>query len=483
MIRNAAAAAGDKIACTLGEQRLTFHQLDVESNRVAHALRGMGVGHGDRVAWWGDTSLEAMPVFGALAKLGAVFAPVNARLDPSEAATVVSYARPRLVVADAVHAPLTEEWSVAPVIPHSELFRAAEGASPRAGSRRPGSTSATRTSSSSRAGAPGARRASCSPTGPTACAAFPGAIDRCHDGGTVCMFPLFHMAGWSHGAQRMAGAPADALRADTRRRRRCCAPSSATAPPRSTASRRCGRVSSSTTGRGYDLASLRDRRHRNVGHAARARRRDPRRVPRTRSRACSTARPRPARARAPRRRRPAAEAGQRRAAAAGRRAASCDDGEVCLRSALPHGRVLRAARRHRARRCATAGTTPATSASLDDEGYLSIVGRVARRAPHRRRDRRARPRSRPCSPTTRRSPRSRWSGCPTPSGARWSARSSCRATARPRRSTSTTLRAHCEGQLAAFKHPRRVEVVGELPRTPATGQVQRTLLVERIIAR
>ena len=44
MIRNAAAAAGDKIACTLGEQRLTFHQLDVESNRVAHMLRGMGVG-------------------------------------------------------------------------------------------------------------------------------------------------------------------------------------------------------------------------------------------------------------------------------------------------------------------------------------------------------------------------------------------------------------------------------------------------------
>ena len=45
-----------------------------------------------------------------------------------------------------------------------------------------------------------------------------------------------------------------------------------------------------------------------------------------------------------------------------------------------------------------------------------------------------------------------------------------------------TLRAHCEGKLAAFKRPRRLEVVGELPRTPATGQVQRTLLVERIIA-
>jgi acyl-CoA synthetase (AMP-forming)/AMP-acid ligase II len=42
------------------------------------------------------------------------------------------------------------------------------------------------------------------------------------------------------------------------------------------------------------------------------------------------------------------------------------------------------------------------------------------------------------------------------------------------------LRAHCDGRLAPFKHPRRVEVADALPRTAATGQVQRTLLVERI---
>jgi acyl-CoA synthetase (AMP-forming)/AMP-acid ligase II len=45
-----------------------------------------------------------------------------------------------------------------------------------------------------------------------------------------------------------------------------------------------------------------------------------------------------------------------------------------------------------------------------------------------------------------------------------------------------SLRAHCEGRLAGFKQPRRVEVVDELPRTAATGQIQRTLLVERITA-
>jgi acyl-CoA synthetase (AMP-forming)/AMP-acid ligase II len=45
------------------------------------------------------------------------------------------------------------------------------------------------------------------------------------------------------------------------------------------------------------------------------------------------------------------------------------------------------------------------------------------------------------------------------------------------------IRSHCDGRLAAYKQPRRVEVVDALPRTPATGQVQRTLIVERIVSR
>jgi fatty-acyl-CoA synthase len=42
------------------------------------------------------------------------------------------------------------------------------------------------------------------------------------------------------------------------------------------------------------------------------------------------------------------------------------------------------------------------------------------------------------------------------------------------------MRAHAGPSLAGFKQPRRLEIVDELPRTPATGQVQRTLLAERI---
>jgi fatty-acyl-CoA synthase len=49
--------------------------------------------------------------------------------------------------------------------------------------------------------------------------------------------------------------------------------------------------------------------------------------------------------------------------------------------------------------------------------------------------------------------------------------------------TVDALRAHCQGRLAAFKQPRRVELIDALPRTAATGQIQRPLLVEQLNAR
>jgi acyl-CoA synthetase (AMP-forming)/AMP-acid ligase II len=45
------------------------------------------------------------------------------------------------------------------------------------------------------------------------------------------------------------------------------------------------------------------------------------------------------------------------------------------------------------------------------------------------------------------------------------------------------LQRHCEAGLARFKKPRRLEIFDALPRTSATRQVQRTLLVEQILTR
>ncbi len=43
-----------------------------------------------------------------------------------------------------------------------------------------------------------------------------------------------------------------------------------------------------------------------------------------------------------------------------------------------------------------------------------------------------------------------------------------------------SLRSHCAGRLAPFKHPRRLIVVEEIPRTPSTQQIKRHVLVTRI---
>jgi acyl-CoA synthetase (AMP-forming)/AMP-acid ligase II len=46
--------------------------------------------------------------------------------------------------------------------------------------------------------------------------------------------------------------------------------------------------------------------------------------------------------------------------------------------------------------------------------------------------------------------------------------------------TLDELSSHCQDRLARFKRPRRLEVVAAIPRTPATNQVQRRLLIEQI---
>src|SRR5947209_4670306 len=100
VFRREALARPARPAASLDSRVHTFADLDRGSNRLGHVLRGDGIGPGDRVAWWGDTSLDAVPLFAGLAKLGAAFAPMNARLGAAEVAPVVELARPALLVTD-----------------------------------------------------------------------------------------------------------------------------------------------------------------------------------------------------------------------------------------------------------------------------------------------------------------------------------------------------------------------------------------------
>src|SRR5262245_43338709 len=101
IFRAAARAAPDRVAAWQGDDSITFGELERRGNRVARALRELGVGHRDLVVAWNDTTLDVMPAFAALAKLGAVFAPISPLLTLDEADAVIAGAEPKAIAGDA----------------------------------------------------------------------------------------------------------------------------------------------------------------------------------------------------------------------------------------------------------------------------------------------------------------------------------------------------------------------------------------------
>ncbi len=100
VFRAGARATPHRTAAALGDRLLTFAELDQSANRLARTLLDRRVGHGARVAMWADTSLEGAPLFAALSKLGALFCPLSGRWGEDEAAGVLDRLRPSLVLVD-----------------------------------------------------------------------------------------------------------------------------------------------------------------------------------------------------------------------------------------------------------------------------------------------------------------------------------------------------------------------------------------------
>jgi fatty-acyl-CoA synthase len=101
ILRRAAQAVPRSPAASMGDVVLSYADLERDANRIATALRNdLGIGHGDRVVVWADTALEVLPLFVALARLGAVYAPLNARLGEREASEVAQLARARVLISD-----------------------------------------------------------------------------------------------------------------------------------------------------------------------------------------------------------------------------------------------------------------------------------------------------------------------------------------------------------------------------------------------
>jgi O-succinylbenzoic acid--CoA ligase len=95
-----AALTPDRIALMVGDQRVTFGELDRRATSVARRLAGLGLRAGDRVAVFFRGALPMAELVHGVARAGAVLVPLNIRLAPAELAWQIQDVRARLLLFD-----------------------------------------------------------------------------------------------------------------------------------------------------------------------------------------------------------------------------------------------------------------------------------------------------------------------------------------------------------------------------------------------
>ena len=89
---------GEYPALAFEGRELTNLDQQRAANRLAHALRRMGVSPGDRVVVLLPNCPEVLQAYGAILKVGAVIAPVVSLLGPAEVRHILAHAEPRVVI-------------------------------------------------------------------------------------------------------------------------------------------------------------------------------------------------------------------------------------------------------------------------------------------------------------------------------------------------------------------------------------------------
>lgn len=80
---------------------LTFGDLEVRSNQLAHVLQHRGIRHGDRLAFLLPNRVEIIDIWIACVKLGVTVVPINVLYQPREIAHIVNDAEPTAVISTA----------------------------------------------------------------------------------------------------------------------------------------------------------------------------------------------------------------------------------------------------------------------------------------------------------------------------------------------------------------------------------------------
>jgi fatty-acyl-CoA synthase len=181
IIKTAALRTPRRVAAWHGDRSITFAEAAAASESVAQALLALGLGRGDRVVWIAENCLEAIAVHFATAHIGAIFTPLNPKAPPAEIERLTAHADPALILGDRASGRMTL----------AELL-----------ARRP---SSTRAHPIVHEDDPQVMHYTSGTTGDPKGCLLTHRVQRVRTGAgshwpvapTVVMFPQFHMAGWA----------------------------------------------------------------------------------------------------------------------------------------------------------------------------------------------------------------------------------------------------------------------------------------------
>ena len=99
-------------------ERYSYGELNARANRAANFMRALGVEPGDRVSILAQNSVVYLDLFYGLAKIGAIFAPLNWRLTAAELTYIVNDCAPAVLICSAEFTGILEEMRPEILVEH-----------------------------------------------------------------------------------------------------------------------------------------------------------------------------------------------------------------------------------------------------------------------------------------------------------------------------------------------------------------------------